>query len=306
MSTALITQSQEAEIIAIDDIAKETQAALTRAEATGSQTLKALVLAKGMQALRKHLSDDLLKEIMELQGSPLGFRTDKDSEKGYPINVIRDVTLEATLRGFRMIGNEVNIIAGRLYPTKEGFERVVKEWPGLADLEIEVEVPEFVTKLEEKKTKEGKTYTKEVTYGYCSCSARFTLNGRPMEIVRSKTDKRDLRIVVSVHGEAHDAAIGKCKSKLYRLIHERISGYKSESLDDEPAADEIEADTVEPNDTSLNAWGKSEQDLREAIDACTDREQLERVYKNWQAYAGKDPEKARQLVNACTVKASTL
>ena len=48
---------------------------------------------------------------------------------------------ETVLRGVRIVGNEFNIISGRPYITKEGFSRLVREWPGLTELRLMPGVP---------------------------------------------------------------------------------------------------------------------------------------------------------------------
>src|SRR5690349_9721900 len=76
---------------------------------------------------------------MPLQNSKLGFLTDK--KEGYPWEVVRDVLCEAFLRGFHPVNNEFNIIAEGFYGAKNGFERIVLDWPGLSDLRIDMGVP---------------------------------------------------------------------------------------------------------------------------------------------------------------------
>lgn len=298
----LITQDQATAITSLDDTARATQLAIANAEKAGSAMLKAIVLSKGMNRLRQLLTDDLLGDLMALQGSSLGFRTDKDHEGGYPLKVVRDVTLEATIRGFRMVGNEVNIIGGRFYPTKEGYERLVKEWPGLSDLNIEMEYPEITSQFATARTKDGKEYSKETTYARIAAVARWKLNNVPMEIVRRNDGKRDLRIVVRLNaGMVHDAAYGKAEARIYRLIAKRLSGLHLP--DEEPAEDDVLEPAEEPID--LGAWGEHAEKIADQVDQCTDREQLEKVYKQWHAYASNEAREA-QLVNVCAAKAAKL
>lgn len=76
---------------------------------------KALALAKGIQELRKAFTPEVLKDFLSLQGSAIGFRTDRDDKKEgrYNVDEIRDCAIEALLRGAYPIGNEFNIISGR-------------------------------------------------------------------------------------------------------------------------------------------------------------------------------------------------
>lgn len=92
---------------------------------------KAVGTANCMVELRLALADDLMAPIMEMQGSALGFRTDKDSSGGYPLKEVRDCFIEAGIRGLMAVGNQFNIIASRCYVTKEGFGRLLANIPGL-------------------------------------------------------------------------------------------------------------------------------------------------------------------------------
>lgn len=87
---------------------------------------KAYVVSDAIGKLRAMLTEEYMKPIMNLQGSKLGFRTDKDKNKdgskgpGYPMEVVRDCLIDAVLIGLQPTGNEFNIISGQMYPTKEG------------------------------------------------------------------------------------------------------------------------------------------------------------------------------------------
>lgn len=180
-----------------------------------------IALAQGMSELRRALSREVVDTFfIPLQGTPLGFRTDKDDKGGYDAAIVRDCVIEAMIRGFRPIGNELNIIAGRAYFTKEGFERKVSEFPGLTHLELMPGVPV---------AKEGGAL---VPY-----RAAWILDGERMELIRDvvKLDdgsSTDQRIVVRVNGGmGADAILGKAKRKILAQIYERISGVKSNDGD---------------------------------------------------------------------------
>lgn len=109
--------------------------------AVKTQVAQALMMAQGISRLRELITTESMVPIMSLQGSSLGFRTDKDKQGGYPVAIVKDVFIEASLRGLRMTGNEVNIIADRCYVTKEGFTRLVYHYPGMTDIVLEPGVP---------------------------------------------------------------------------------------------------------------------------------------------------------------------
>lgn len=93
---------------------------------------KAFLVAQATEELQKALSPEYMAPIMKLQGSKLGFRTDKDSGNGYPETVVKQCLIEAVLSGFQPVGNQFNIIAGNMYGTKEGFGYALKNIEGLS------------------------------------------------------------------------------------------------------------------------------------------------------------------------------
>lgn len=92
---------------------------------------KTILSARCMAKFKAALTDDVMDPIMSLQGSPIGFRTDKDKEGGYPLTVVREVIIAAAMMGLMPVGNMFNIIAGRLYVTKEGFMFLLSGIEGL-------------------------------------------------------------------------------------------------------------------------------------------------------------------------------
>lgn len=86
--------------------------------------------------LRSALTDEVMNSFfMPLMNTTVGFLTDKpgyDRKTGvvsptYPINVVRDAIIDAAFMGLLPTGNQFNIIAGRMYPTKEGFTSLLKK-----------------------------------------------------------------------------------------------------------------------------------------------------------------------------------
>lgn len=92
---------------------------------------KAFVISEAITKLRGLLTEEYMKPVMALQGSRLGFRTDKDKTGGYPIAVVRDCLIDAVLMGLQPYGNQFNIISGNTYPTKEGTGFILNKYPGL-------------------------------------------------------------------------------------------------------------------------------------------------------------------------------
>jgi hypothetical protein len=92
---------------------------------------KAYLVASKINELRTLLTDAYMKPIMALQGSRLGFKTDKDKTGGYQMEVVRNCLIEAVLMGLQPTGNQFNIIAGNTYATKEGCGELLKKIGGL-------------------------------------------------------------------------------------------------------------------------------------------------------------------------------
>ena len=129
-------------IAALDKIADE-YALAACGSGVKERFKQAIMISSGIKRLRKAMSDEVLAQIMDLQGSGLGFLTDKDRQGGYKPAEVRDCMIEAVLRGAMPAGNEINIISGRPYFTKQYFERVLRQFPGLTNLKIGLSVPKL-------------------------------------------------------------------------------------------------------------------------------------------------------------------
>jgi hypothetical protein len=196
--------------------------------ATQGHFMRAFRMAAGIRALRDAITSQMMREIMSLQGSKLGFRTDKDRDSGYPENVVKDCAIEAALRGAHWVGNEFNIISGSCYLTREFFTRKLAEFPGFANLRIEFGAP--VLREAEKRA-------------WVAVRASWTLNGRTDSIDKKAykidgTDQMlDERIVVKLNsGMGDDAVLGKADRKIKAAIYARITGSQIDDRD----VDEVE------------------------------------------------------------------
>lgn len=189
---------------------------------------RALTLARGIQLLRAAMTPEIIAEIMPLQGTRLGFRTDRDDKGGYVPDVVREVAIQALLHGLHFSGNEFNIIAGNLYATKEGYERKVRELPGLTDLKLVPGVP-------------------AVKDGGCVVPylASWRLWGEPGNV--------ELKIPIRVVGsQGIDAILGKAKRKILAWIYSYVTGSEHSALGD---ADEEGGEILEhkPDRPALSA-----------------------------------------------------
>jgi hypothetical protein len=186
--------------------------------------------ACAMQALQEVFSNQAIeKTIMNLSGTRLGFMMDKQ----YPYNVVKNVAIEALLRGFRITGNEFNIIMGQFYAAKEGKFRLINEYPGLTDFQFTNTPPQ----VEGDKAK-------------VQLWASWRLNGKEYKLGYDEDGKIDKFVAVVIVNKAmgNDAIIGKAQSKLFTRVMMRLS---SECLPDADIDNIPEAETV-TEDSSRN------------------------------------------------------
>lgn len=181
----------------IDEIAAQAPGLM---QGTGSFA-GALALAQGITDLRNALTPEVMAPIMALQNTPLGFRTDRDD--GYPVAVVREVFIEATMRGFRPCGNEFNIIASRFYAAKDGLWRKVTQWPDLTHFRDTFDIPRVAP------GGDG---------AIVNAKATWKLEGV------DETLEQPFAIRVN-KGQGADAILGKAQRKLYARVLARISGW---------------------------------------------------------------------------------
>ena len=119
-------------------VANETIAALDKAAASGllaqkevSQFKRAFMIAEAIGELRNILTPKVMEPFMKLQNTSIGFKADGK----YPVDVVRDCVIEATLKGVYTVGNEFNIISGQCYITKEGYFHKLLDIPNFTWIE---------------------------------------------------------------------------------------------------------------------------------------------------------------------------
>lgn len=158
---------------------------------------QASVLATGILKLEEALDPSLMKGVMALQNHSLGFRTDQ--ERGYPEAVVRRCLIEATMRGLLPVGNQFNILAGRQYTTKEGFNYLLDTFPGLTDRRETYGVPQLAG-----------------ARAIVKCKATWKLNGEADEL------EAEIPIIVN-SGMRDDAILGKAERKLLARVYKRVT-----------------------------------------------------------------------------------
>jgi len=93
---------------------------------------EAVILVKNLRDL---LTDEVIKEVfMPLMNTRIGFLTDRSGKPNkngtvmplYSVSEVRDCLIDGIGMGLLPTGNQMNIISGRAYPTKEGYTALLK------------------------------------------------------------------------------------------------------------------------------------------------------------------------------------
>lgn len=206
---------------------------------------RSVLCAAGIKQLRAILTDHVVIDyVLPLANSPLGFLTDRDPARAkpgqkvepYPIETIRECVIAALLAGLRLVGNEFNVIAGRLFVAKDGWRRLTCEAPGVTDAEVIV--------CEHSVERE--------TLFRFRCVGRCRVRGEPVELLDAAGKVgRTIEVVKKYDSDSLDTLRGKAERRawmaLHHLVRQRLS---RESV--LPAADEGEVIEGQPATSGLN------------------------------------------------------
>lgn len=203
-----LSQQARAELLAL---VESSRAVYATASGDASNIVAALEVADTIAGLRAYFDrPEIQKRILSLMDTPLGFRTDrppgaKNRKTGealppYPWAVVREASLEGLLRGLQLVGNQINIIAGRMYCTREGFDALIRKDPAVSDFVPLVGVPA---------NKPGGVVV--------PCSASWKQSGV------SRAFAADIPVRTD-EGSGVDAIIGKATRKFLKRCFEMMSG----------------------------------------------------------------------------------
>lgn len=251
--------------------------------AGGAPFKQAITMAGAIYEIRRTLTDAVMNQvILPLMNSKLGFRTDKDparpvwdktkralvSPEPYPVAVVRECLIEATLRGVPVVGNCFNIIASQSYITKEGFWFLIgKKVPGLTDFKLSIGVPRMI-----KPAGDARNASDEEAKGaIVQCFAIWKLNGVPDRV------EREIPIRVNSMMGA-DAIMGKAERKILAAAYAQITGTmlgegdasevepkmrdatppRSQEAATEAPVEVLDPFTQPPADEPLQPWGNED------------------------------------------------
>lgn len=171
---------------------------------------KAFAAAEGMRQLNDFMSDNVVQShFMPLMNSQVGFKTDRPN--GYDVGSVKNAVIAALMHGVNVVGNEFNIISGSMYITKNGFNRLVREYPDLYDLVLKPGIPQLVGE----------------TGALVPYEASWSIRGERHQIqcTLDKETGRDTRIPVKVNrGMGSDAILGKAERKVLARIYAQLLG----------------------------------------------------------------------------------
>lgn len=190
--------------------------------------MAALNAAQGIADLQELFDTPEIKaRILALQDKAIGFRTDRDpavtnrktNQPNVPYSwpVVRDCSIEATLRGLQLVGNQMNIISGRMYCTKEGYEGLIRKLGNVTNFEVTMNVP--------KAAGNGVLV---------DCEGAWLQDGQPRTIKATIPVKSDDYSTI-------EQSLGKATRKFLKRCYQRMTG-KTVSDGDAGDADEIPQD----------------------------------------------------------------
>lgn len=251
-TTASQTQAVARLLAKADELEAAASSALQLLDIQGGTFKTFFATSQAFKIIKAALSDDIVTEIMSLMNTSLGFRTDKDPNQvdrqgkphiPYSIAVVRDVLVEAAIKKARWWGNEFNIIAGKLYLTKEYYERMVREFTGLTDLDARPGVPTMIGE-------DGALVPYFVSW---------KLKGKEMKMDRRKvSDIEDTRFVIRRNAAMGvDAVLGKARKRAFAAVFGILTGREDEGEDDVLVLD-VTATTISPSSgDALGSQSKS-------------------------------------------------
>lgn len=208
MSTEL-TKKEENQQLVFKELGAKITAVLS---ADINNIENSLVVANAIGFMQEALTPEIMAPIMNLQGSKLGFKTDRDLIKnqstgkyekgpGYPLEVVKNCFIEMSLIGLLPTGNMWNIIGGNSYVTKEGGTHLLKKPKDFKQAISFIDVKQS----DDKMTANVKALIK------------WTINGESNEEEVNFPVKSD-------KFTTFDALIGKADRKAKMWLYNKISG----------------------------------------------------------------------------------
>lgn len=203
--------------------------------AIGNNLLSCIEAASTLKSLRKLLTDEVMQDIfLPLMNTKSGFLTDKDPNKQdkmgnkpkpYEISVVRDCLIDAITTGLLPTGNQFNILAGRMYATKEGYSALLKKLNTKAIFNI------------------GYDSGKNQNYAEIPFTVSFEFNGKKDKIEGIASVKKDSY-------SSADALRGKAERKAKKTLFEYLTGSDLGDSEEETQTVDIQHEEIKTNSLS--------------------------------------------------------
>lgn len=158
--------------------------------------------------LKNALTDEVMEAVfMPLMNTKIGFLTDRNGRPNsrgevkptYTKEIVRDCVIDAVAIGLLPTGNQFNIIAERMYPTKEGYTALLRKLGVKYFIEV--------------------SYDKSQTQGFAEipCKISYQYDG----------EKNGFSIVATVKKDSYsspDQLRGKAERRAKKALYEYITG----------------------------------------------------------------------------------
>ena len=212
---------------------------------------RAVHTARAMQIARKYVEQNV-RYLVDLQGSELGFLTDKKDGEKYTAAELVDPLTSALVLGVPLVGGCAMVLAKRLYITSPGWEHRFREtedmsWPEIRIGEIEhIDEPRYVDLPKEKQYVHRGQLVKDRSVpgtARVECWARVVYGKIEHQVTffdrRSTEGGMDERLIIKVNrGMTDDAVIGKARARLYKALWRQAMGVGLDAPDDEGPEDD--------------------------------------------------------------------
>lgn len=272
--------------------------------------LKAVMIANAMEEIDKGLTPEIMKSIMRLQGSKLGFKTDKDLVRnqstnqyekgpGYPLDVVKNCFIEMCLIGLMPVFNQWNIIGNNSYVTKEGADVLLKNIPYLQDFLI---IHEAVDQSPDKKNAsvkskikwviDGEEHTQIVSHpvksdayttldsliGKADRKTKIWLFNKIKGTTISDGDAEDAKIIDVTPPKENTETVDTAKTRKRLLNHIKTSKVMETLQRVVPYLNEFVKANGEDEELSIAFNDKKYELILAHIDSSKDKETLELIY----------------------------
>lgn len=176
--------------------------------------------------LREAMTDEVMDKVfMPLMNTKIGFLTDRNGRARsggraplplYTRDIVRDCIIDAVTIGLLPTGNQFNIIAERMYPTKEGYTSLLRK----------LGVKYFIDTSYDK----GQTQN----FAEIPCKINYEYNG----------EKNGFSIIATVKKDDysnHDQLRGKAERKAKKALYEYITGCDFGDADEQSCVPIVDA-----------------------------------------------------------------